>query len=72
MTPEKFLKMTYDQQTEFLEYFVTDYEVLRNMIQDRNEFREYYYILYNQLVDAGITPAVDYFKQSKKGRKNNV
>ena len=70
MTPQKFKEMSVEEQYEFLYIVRADYETVKDLIRDRNEFRDLYYQLRAQLIDNGITPVNDYWKKdSPKGRK---
>lgn len=69
MTPQRFSELSIEEQYEFLGVCRADYEVVQNLIADRNEFKELYYELRQQLIDNGLTPVNDYFKKTKKGRK---
>lgn len=69
MTPGKFKELTTEEQYEFLRICKADYETVQDLIRDRNEFRDLYYELRQQLIDSGITPAKDYFNNTPKGRK---
>ena len=69
MTPGKFQELSLEEQYEFLRICKADYETVQDLIRDRNEFKDLYYELYQQLLDNGITPIKDYFKNSPKGRK---
>ena len=71
MTPRLFSELSIEEQYEFLHIARADYEVVQNLIQDRNEFRQLYYELRKQLIDNGLTPVNDYFNKSNKGRKKN-
>lgn len=72
MTPDRFKRLDYAEQIEFLEVCKADYAVIKDLIRDRNEFRDLYYKLYKQLKDHGIEPFKDYFVDVKKGRHQNV
>lgn len=69
MTPGKFNELTIEEQYEFLSICKADYETVQDLIRDRNEFRDLYYELRQQLIDNGITPVKDYFQNIPKGRK---
>lgn len=69
MTPGKFKDLSIDDQYEFLSICKADYETVQDLIRDRNEFRDLYYQLRQQLIDSGIIPAKDYFQNIPKGRK---
>lgn len=70
MTPQAFKELSVEEQYEFLTIVRADYETVKDLIRDRNEFRDLYYQLRAQLIDNGITPVNDYWKKdSSKGRK---
>lgn len=70
MTPQKFKELSVEEQYEFLSIARADYETVKDLIRDRNEFRDLYYQLRAQLIDNGITPVNDYWlSKSPKGRK---
>ena len=69
LTPGEFKELPIEDQYEFLTICKADFETVQDLIRDRNEFRDLYYLLRQQLIDSGITPAKDYFENQPKGRK---
>ena len=69
LTPSKIRSLTFDELREFIKVvqsYRIDYEVVRDLMKDRNDFRLCYNKLKNQLLDAGLTPCVDYYKLHQK------
>lgn len=64
MTLERFKRLDYAEQLQYIEDAENNKTVVRDLIRDRNEFKQCYFTLYAQLKDAGITPAADYYKRS--------
>ena len=69
MTPERFELLSYEEKLEFLSIYKTDYEVVKDLIRDRNEFRLGYIRLFKQLKALGVAPDES---QYLKGLYQNV
>lgn len=69
MTPERFELLSYEEKLEFLSIYKTDYEVVKDLIRDRNEFRLGYIRLFKQLKALGVEPDETYYL---KGLYHNV
>lgn len=69
LTVKKFLGLSYEDQYEILETLKTDYEVVRDLIRDRNEFMRGYFILSKQLQEVGIEPKYDYYNGKENYKK---
>ena len=73
MTPERFKRLDYAEQVQFLQDAENNKATVRDLIRDRNEFKQCYFTLYAQLKDAGLTPATDYYKlHNRKEKKQHV
>lgn len=69
LTPSKIRSLTFDELHEFIKVvqsYRIDYEIVRDLIKDRNDMRLCYNKLKNQLLDAGLTPCIDYYRLHKE------
>lgn len=69
LTVKRFLGLSYEDQVEVLETLKTDYEVVRDLIRDRNDFRRGYFILLKQLEEVGIEPKYSYYNIRENYKK---
>ena len=73
LTPNKIRRLTDRELEDLCESIGTmtvDYTIVRDLIQDRNDFRLCYSKLIEQLRQLGVTPCVDYYSLYKRGKKN--
>lgn len=72
ITPDNLRTMTDKQLTDICAFILTksvDMVILQDMISDRNNFRNCYYALREQIQALGVEPCIDYFKNgAMKGR----
>lgn len=75
-TPKSIKALTISELNDFCETILrivnlTDYEVVSDLMRDRNEFRDCYNKLTKQLQGLGVEPCIDYYSY-RKGKKKNV
>ena len=69
LTPSKIRSLSFEELYEFIQVvksYRIDYEVVRDLMKDRNDFRLCYNKLKNQLIDEGLTPCIDYYRLHQK------
>jgi hypothetical protein len=69
LTPSKIRSLSFDELHEFIKVvqsYRIDYEVVRDLMKDRNDMRLCYNKLKNQLLDEGLTPCIDYYRLHNK------
>lgn len=70
LRPDMIRKLTTEELLEFIEVIQSyriDFVIVRDLIHDRNDFRLCYNKLYNQLLDNGIKPVIDYYSKEERG-----
>lgn len=70
LTPEGFSRLPYEDRLYVLEECKANWLVVHDLIRDRNELRDCYFKLKQQLIEAGIEPAIDYYSMHKGDKKN--
>ena len=73
LTPNKIRRLTdreLEDLCESIETMTVDYTIVRDLIQDRNDFRLCYSKLIEQLRLLGVEPCVDYYSLYKRGKSN--
>lgn len=69
LTPSKIRSLSFDELYEFIKVvqsYRIDFEIVRDLIKDRNDLRLCYSKLKNQLLDAGLVPCIDYYRLHNK------
>ena len=69
LTPSKIRSLSFDELYEFIKVIQSyriDFEIVRDLIKDRNDLRLCYNKLKNQLIDAGMDPCIDYYRLHNK------
>ena len=64
LTPDKVKRMTVRELDELIEaitVIVTDYQVVKDLITDRNDYRLCYDKLRIQIQDLGVEPCINYY-----------
>lgn len=71
LTPETVRTMDDKDLIKLIEYAQTtavDIRIVKDLIRDRNDMKNCYNKLYEQLQDLGVEPCIDYFSMGKTGR----
>ena len=71
LTPEAVRTMDEEELIKLIRYAQTtavDIRIVQDLIRDRNDMRNCYNKLYEQLQDLGVEPCIDYFNMGKTGR----
>lgn len=71
LTPEVVRTMEDEELRKLIKYAqmrAVDFRIVQDLIKDRNDMKNCYNKLYEQLQDLGVEPCIDYFNMGKTGR----
>lgn len=63
MNPERFKKLSYEEQIDFIETCQADFQVVRDLIKDRSVYRTVVKKLSEQLESNGLIPVTTYLQE---------